>query len=253
MSGVLEGLYRTRKQRGGGFMLLLDPDRTSESTCLSLAETSAGCGVDALLVGSSFMLNTTFHHTVRAIKERTDLPVILFPGSAMQLTGDADAVLFTSLISSRNPGYLIEEQVKGAPLVKHFGLEAIPTGYMLIESGSQTSVQYMSDSQPIPRDKFDIACAHALAAQYMGMKLVYLEAGSGATGSVPAEMIEAVSGYVEIPVVTGGGIRTPAECSAKISAGASFVVVGNFFEHTNDAGLLQEMAAATHPHEPIHV
>jgi putative glycerol-1-phosphate prenyltransferase len=124
---------------------------------------------------------------------------------------------------------------------------------MLIESGSPTSVQFMSGSQPIPRNKLDIACAHALAAQYMGMKLVYLEAGSGAANSVPADMIEAVAGYIDIPVLTGGGIRTPAECSAKILAGASFVVVGNFFERTSDHGLLREMAAAAHPREPIHV
>jgi len=250
---VYNRLLKTRKQRGGGLLLLIDPDRTTESEYISLAEAAMECGVDAILVGSSFMLNTNFTSAVRQIKAVTSLPVIIFPGSFAQVTPDADAILFTSLISGRNPNYLIDEQVRGAPLVKKYGLETIPTGYMLIESKTQTSVQYISGTQPIPRTKHDIACAHALAAQYLGMKLVYLEAGSGAEQPVPEGMIHAVASYVDIPILVGGGLTTPEECAFKIGAGASFVVAGNALE--NDPGLsrLTEMAIATHTMESVAV
>ena len=147
----------------------------------------------------------------------------------------------------------IDEQVKGAPLVKKFGLEAIPTGYMLIESGPLTSVQYISGSMPIPRGKHDIACAHALAAQYLGMKLVYLEAGSGAQNPVPLEMIRAVRSCVDIPVAVGGGLKSPEDCAARIEAGASFVVMGNYLESDSNFGLLKELTAATHCKDSIKI
>jgi phosphoglycerol geranylgeranyltransferase len=179
--------------------------------------------------------------------------VVIFPGSFAQITPDADAILFTSLISGRNPNYLIDEQVKGAPLVKQYGLEPIPTGYMLIESGALTSVQYISGTFPIPRAKTDIAVAHALAAQYLGMKMVYLEAGSGADKPVPPEMIRSVVSHIEIPVMAGGGISTPEQCAERIEAGASFVVCGNCFENDPKHVCLQELAAAAHPLEQVAV
>lgn len=253
MNGLYERLCDRRDRRGGCFFLLLDPDRVPEERYLSLAEAAEECGVDALLVGTSFSLESQFTRAVGQIRLKTTLPLILFPGSFAQITPHADAILFTSLLSGRNPTYLIDEQMRGAPLVKQSGLEPIPTGYLLIESGSLTSVQYISGSLPIPREKHDIACAHALAAQYMGMKLVYLEAGSGANGAVPDEMVAAVSAYVSIPVMVGGGIRTPEACADKIESGASFVVVGTRFEHERGFSLLREMAAATHPLETIDV
>ncbi len=146
---------------------------------------------------------------------------------------------------------MIEEQVKGAPLVKKYNLEAIPTGYMLIESGPLTSVQYISGSMPIPRGKSDIACAHAMAAQCLGMKLVYLEAGSGASQPVPLEMVRSVSSYINIPVVVGGGLHTPQDCADQVAAGASFVVVGNHLEDDRDFSLLRELAAATHSKDMV--
>jgi phosphoglycerol geranylgeranyltransferase len=251
MTTVLERLLDVRRKKGGGFLLLLDPDRTGGADFLDRAEMAYQCGVDAILVGSSFVLKSNFSEAVRQIKEVTPLPVIIFPGSFAQITPHADAILFTSLLSGRNANYLVEEQVKGAPVVKEFGLEPIPTAYLLIESGQVTSVQYISGTLPIPRAKNDIACAHALAAQYLGMKLVYLEAGSGAHLAVPTEMIQAVSSYIDIPVIVGGGLTTPEECASRISAGASFVVVGNHFEHGNDRSLLSEMTAAVHPTQHI--
>lgn len=250
---VYSRLMTVREQRGGGFFLLIDPDRVSEKVYLSLAEAAEEGGVDAILVGTSFMLNTNFTSAVRQIKGTTPLAVIVFPGSFAQVTPDADAILFTSLISGRNPNYLIDEQVKGAPIVKRFGLEPIPTGYMLIESGGFTSVQYISGTHPIPRTKYDIACAHALAAEYLGMKLVYLEAGSGAQQPVPEGMVHAVASYVDIPLLVGGGLTTPEECAARIEAGASFIVVGNGLENDPTFALLRELTAATHPRESVIV
>jgi len=253
MNSIYNKLLQVRDKRGGGFLLLLDPDSVPENQYLALAEAAADCGVDALLVGTSFMLNVNFTDAVRKIKGASPLPVIIFPGSFTQITPDADAVLFSSLISGRNPNYLIEEQVKGAPLVKRFGIEPIPTGYILVESGPLTSVQYISGTLPIPRAKPDIACAHALAAQYMGMKLVYLEAGSGAEKSVPVEMVRAVAAYVDIPVMVGGGLIEAEQCAERVKAGASFVVVGNRFEYDPQFSHLRELAQATHPGKTVKV
>lgn len=244
---VFERLMKAKKEKGGGFFLLLDPDRASEQDILHLAEAAEDCGVDSILIGTSFMLNTNFHQTVKDVKEHTNLPVVIFPGGYGQISPHADAILFTSLISGRNPTYLIDEQVKGAPLIKRFGIEPIATGYMLIESGRYTSVHYISNTRPIPRNKSDIAAAHALAAQYFGMKMIFMEAGSGADGSVPTEMIETVSNYISLPVCTGGGINEPEEAERKILAGASFVVVGNRLEECRSIELMREFAEAAHP------
>lgn len=253
MSEVYNYLIDCKATRGGGFLLLIDPDRSPERDYLRLAESAAECGVDALLVGTSFMMEGHFASAVREIKAVTSLPVIIFPGSFTQINSQADAILFTSLISGRNPQYLIDEQVKGAPFIKAAGLESIPTGYMLIESGPLTSVQFISGSLPIPRSKPDIACAHALAAQYLGMKLVYLEAGSGAQQSVPVDMVRAVAHTAEIPLLVGGGLKSPEDCSAMITAGASFIVMGTMLESRAGSSMLSELARASHPLEAVKV
>ncbi|KAA3634123.1 MAG: geranylgeranylglyceryl/heptaprenylglyceryl phosphate synthase [Calditrichaeota bacterium] len=248
---IFQYLIDKKEKRGGGFLVLIDPDKSSGNNYLELAESAMECGVDALLVGTSFMLNTNFSDIVREIKEKSDVPVIIFPGSFAQITPHADAILFSSLISGRNPAYLIDEQVKGAPIVKRCNIEPIPTAYMLIESGPQTSVQFISGTNPIPRDKYDIACAHALAAEYMGMKLAYLEAGSGAKYPVPVEMIQAVASYTNIPIITGGGLTSPEACTERIDAGASFIVVGNILEKELSLEKLYEFSQAVHTKESI--
>ena len=250
---VYSDLLHARAERGGGFLLLVDPDRTPEKANLRLCEAAEDCGVDAILVGTSFMLETNFGEAVRNIKARTGLPVVIFPGSYAQVTPDADAVLFTALLSGRNPEYLIGEQARGAPLVKRYELEPIPTGYLLIESGTTTSVQYISDTLPIPAAKSDIACAHALAAQYMGMRLVYLEAGSGAPRPVPLAMIREAAAYVDIPLMVGGGLRTPEDCAARVEAGAAFIVVGSSIEEDPRFNYLRELTAAVHPRETVRL
>lgn len=229
-----------------GFLMLLDPDRIDPNSVHSLAATSAESGVDAFLVGTSLLMSENTSDVIKAIKEVTEIPAILFPGNWLQITPEADAILYLSLISGRNPDYLITEQVRGAPLVKSQGIEPIPTGYILVESGKQTSVEYISDTHPVPRDKYDIAKVHALAGEYLGMKMIYLEAGSGAKESVPDGMVTEVSEYISRPVIVGGGIVSPDEANRKVMAGASFVVIGNHFEKEQSGSLISEFADAIH-------
>lgn len=243
---VYTRLLNIREERGAGYFVLLDPDKWATAELLDLAERVAEGGADAVLMGSSLLLSNSFDALVAAVRNRVDIPVIIFPGSVTQISRNADALLFLSLVSGRNPNYIIGEQIKAAPVIKAFDLEAIATGYMLVESGCVTSAEFMSNTRPIPRDKPDIAKVTALAAQYLGMKLVYLEAGSGARYSVPEEMIAAVAEYITIPVIVGGGIRRPEEARAKVEAGAAFVVTGNVLEKKGNAHLIREFAEAIH-------
>ncbi len=240
---TLNYLLEICKRRGAGYLTLLDPDRLSPGELEARAKTCADADADAILVGTSLMLSD--HSSVfQRIKGAVDIPVIIFPGSVGQIVPTADAILFLSLISGRNPELLIGQHVKAAPLLKEYGVEAIPTGYILIESGAFTSVEFMSNTRPIPRTKNDIAMAHALAAEYLGMRLVYLEAGSGARDPVPDEMVEAVVDYVSLPVMVGGGIRDPETARTKVEMGARFVVTGTAVE--NDPGRLRELGEAVH-------
>ena len=241
---VYQKLLDVRDQKGAGFLVLLDPDRMSVTDIVDLARKSEHGGADGFLVGSSLLLSTRFDEAVKEIKAHVKVPVTIFPGNANQVSRHADAILFLSLISGRNPHLLIGEQVKAAPAIKEFGLEPIPTGYMLVESGAPTSVQFMSDTQPIPRNKPDIAKAHALAAEYLGMKMVFLEAGSGADSPVPDNIVQEVKDFISIPIIVGGGIKNPDVAHAKVKSGASFVVIGNFLEE--DDSLIREFADAIH-------
>ncbi|MEW5923678.1 MAG: geranylgeranylglyceryl/heptaprenylglyceryl phosphate synthase [Candidatus Zixiibacteriota bacterium] len=250
---VFDHLLLTKEKKGGAFLLLLDPDRTAADRLCVIAERAADYNVDAIMVGTSHAIRADFHDKVRRIKKCSSVPLILFPGAHSQISPDVDAILFMSLISGRNPQYLIEEQVHGAPLIKEYNIETIPTGYMLIDPGNYTSVQYVSGTLPIPSDKPEIACAHALAAKYMGMKLIYMEAGSGAANPVPDAMIQQVAGYAELPVMVGGGIVQPETVEQKIRAGASFVVVGNHFEMSENLDDLREFSQAAHPYYQVRI
>jgi phosphoglycerol geranylgeranyltransferase len=242
---IYKKLLAAADDQGAGYLALIDPDRSTPGQAAKTAVACAEAGVNALLVGTSFLVSDGLDNLIKEIKLATSLPVILFPGSAGHLSREADAVLFLSLISGRNPTYLIEEHVKASPLIKIYGIEPISTGYMLVESGRNTSVLYMSNTKPIPRDKPEIAQAHALAAQYLGMKMIYLEAGSGADKAVPVEMVQAVAEYVETPLIVGGGIRTPEAARERIEAGAKFIVTGTVIEK-GGISLLKEFADAIH-------
>jgi phosphoglycerol geranylgeranyltransferase len=243
---ILSHLMDVSRDKGAGFLTLIDPNEQPRNKLVESAQHAEIGGADAILIGGSLVLPGRMESLAREIKQRVSIPLLIFPGSADQLCRHADAVLFTSLMSGRNSEFLIGEQVRGAPLVKEYGLEAIPTAYLLIESGRQTSVEYFSHTHPIPRTKPDILKAHVLAAQYLGMKMIYLEAGSGAVYSVPEEMIEAAAECVSLPIICGGGIRNPESARRKVKAGAKFVVIGNRFEESNHLNLFMEFAEAIH-------
>ena len=181
------------------------------------------------------------------------LPSIIFPGSISQVSSFADAILFLSVVSGRNPEHLIGKHVLAAPSIKKSGIEPISTAYILVESGATTTAVYMSGSLPVPKNKPEIAAATALASEYLGMKLIYLEAGSGAENSVPNEMVKAVSSQCSIPVIVGGGIRNTQTAREKVENGASIIVTGNFFENENNWDLIKDFASAVHYKLPIEV
>ena len=245
-TSVYSYLADVKERLGAGFLVLLDPDRSPQDTVVEQAVQCSEAGVDALLVGTSLLMGNRFSDYVESISAAVDIPVIIFPGEKGQVTGKADAILFLSLLSGRNPEYIIGEQIRSAPLIKNIGLEAISTAYLLIDSGRITSVEFMSNTKPIPSDKPEIAVSHAMAAEIFGMKLVYLEAGSGAARTVPEKMIRAVVSEIDIPVVVGGGIRDPETVSAKIDAGASFVVMGNHLEGRTGNVNLKKFVDAAH-------
>jgi phosphoglycerol geranylgeranyltransferase len=239
---VFDAIQNQVSSGRAGYWVLLDPDDFLPEKAAEIAYHAQHAGADALLVGGSLIHTDHFDDFIQSIKKKSSITVILFPGDSTQLSRHADAVLFLSLISGRNPGNLIGEHVKAAPLIKQYGIEPISTAYMLVESGSVTSVEFMSNTRPLPRNKPMIAAAHALAAQYMGMSMVYLEAGSGAPQPVPDDMIKLVRSYIDIPVIVGGGIRDAKTALAKLSAGADIIVTGNLLRRKNGLSVMKEIA-----------
>jgi len=241
-NGVYKSILQKFSDKKKQYWILLDPDDFSENDAANVVETAQNCGVDAVLVGGSLVHIDSLEIFIAKIKEKSSIPIILFPGDSSQITKNADAILFMSLISGRNADFLIGQQVKGAVQIAKNGVEPISMGYMLIESGAVTSVEFMSGTRPIPREKNNIAAAHALAAQFLGMKMLYLEAGSGAKNPVPDEMISAVKKSVSIPVIVGGGIRDCETASQKFSAGADILVTGNMLSKENGVEIMRKIA-----------
>ena len=237
---ILKRTEEGRKQ----LAVLVDPDKLLNKEVEKISINAAKSGVDYFFVGGSLLVNNELDQCIKILKANSEIPVILFPGNNMQLSWKADAILFLSLISGRNAEMLIGRHVIAAPYLKLSPLEVISCGYMLVESGKTTAVQYMSNTVPIPSDKMDIAICTAIAGEMLGLKLIYLEAGSGAQYSVPISMIEQVKQNVSIPLLAGGGLRTPEKASQAAVAGADIVVVGNAFE--KNSGLISEMADAVH-------
>lgn len=214
-------------------LTLLDPDRQPPNIARKIALSAYKGGTDGIMIGGSVGINQkNLDETVKEIKEEIEIPVILFPGDVTGISKHADAIFFMSLLNSRNPYYITGAQAIGAPLVKKVGIETVPMGYIIVKPGG--TVGYVGDARLIPRNKPEIAAGYALAAQYLGMKLVYLEAGSGAEKRVPEEMISMVKSAIDIPLIVGGGIRTGKDASAVVKAGADIVVTGTVVERTND-------------------
>ncbi len=228
--------------------VLVDPDRQSGEELQKLIELSENSKIDFFFVGGSLLLENRFEKTIETIKAHSSIPVVIFPGNSYQVNARADAILFLSLVSGRNPEYLIGQQVVAAPLVRQAGIEAIPTAYLLIDGGQISTTSYMTQTVPIPNDKPDIAIATVMAAEMLGMKAVYLEAGSGAKNCVSASLIKAVRENTSLPLLVGGGIRSAAQAEEVGKAGADIIVVGNMLE--KEPELLMEISLAVHePHK----
>jgi phosphoglycerol geranylgeranyltransferase len=242
--GIHARLAENKLHKRKSFAVLVDPDKVDEARIRQLCRLMAEASVDFMLVGGSLVVTNHLDEVMRLIRRESEIPVILFPGSPSQITPNADALLYLSLISGRNPELLIGQHVISAPAVRSSGLEIIPTGYMVIDGGAPTTVSYISNANPIPADKHEIAVCTAMAGEMLGMKLIYMDAGSGARRPIHESMIRAVAEQISIPIVVGGGITDPEKAHRNCLAGADVIVVGNAIE--KDPGLIREISAAVH-------
>jgi phosphoglycerol geranylgeranyltransferase len=250
-STIYHSLAEKKKLGKKSFAVLIDPDKVSVgspsdnvSVLDELVELSISAKVDYLLVGGSLVISNHLDECVQHIKQNCDIPVILFPGTPSQVSKYADALLYLSLISGRNPELLIGQHVVSAPFVKQSGLEIMSTGYIVIDGGAPTTVSYISNAIPVPADKNEIAMCTAMAGEMLGMKLIYMDAGSGAKRPITESMIKIVADNIEAPLIIGGGIIHPEKAYLNCKAGADVIVVGNAIE--KDAGLIKEMSDAIH-------
>lgn len=241
---VLNQLKAARKNNHKLFVVLIDPDHAESGNLSNIISKAESAGVDLFFVGGSLMISDSMDLCLDTIREESHIPSALFPGNPIQLSEKADALLYLSLISGRNAELLIGNHVVTAPLLMQSKVEIMPTGYMLIDGGAPTTVSYISNTLPIPADKPDIAMATAMAGQLLGLQLIYLDAGSGAKNPVSPEMITKVRKAINLPIIVGGGIRTPEQAAQAAQAGADVIVVGNQLEE--NAELVFEMARVVH-------
>lgn len=231
------------------FVVLIDPDKPTDNEIIDIVEKSKTAGVDYFFVGGSLLTTDSLDNCIKLIKKHCDIPVLIFPGNSLQISKWCDGFLLLSLISGRNSEMLIGRHVVAAPYLKLYGNEILPTGYMLIDGGCQTSVSYMSNTTPIPHEKDDIAMCTALAGEMLGLKVIYMDAGSGAINPISNEMIYKVKNTISIPLIVGGGIKTPEKAAEMAKAGADIIVVGNALEKSTEK--LKEFADAVHGVECI--
>lgn len=228
MQKIYEHILSSIREKHKIFALLLDPEKDN-SVILGLLSDEALPKPDFVFVGGS-QLTTSVENFVATLKQKTNVPVIIFPGSFLQPAANADALLFLSLISGRNSEFLIEQQIKSAPMLKHFDMDIIPTGYILIEGGCDTAVKLVSRTEPYPQNALALIADTALAGELLGMKLIYLEAGSGAKNPVPQDVISKVRTAISVPLIVGGGLKSPDDIIKALNAGADIIVVGNWLE-----------------------
>lgn len=219
-------IIQTNKKK---LAILVDPDKTDNNNLDMLSKIAASGKVDFFFVGGSLTANFS-DDIINYLKTKTNVPVILFPGSLLQFSPSADAILLLSLISGRNPELLIGNHVAVAPVLKKSNMEVLPTGYILINTGKTSSVEYISNTTPIPENKDDIVLATALAGEFLGMKLIYLEAGSGADKAIAPGLISKIKNNISIPLIVGGGIRTKDDVKKACEAGADIIVLGTVAE-----------------------
>jgi phosphoglycerol geranylgeranyltransferase len=232
---ILKQVQQNRQLGKKSIAVLVDPDKVVDGAQLQhlINLASENC-VDYFFIGGSLVTTTNLSEVVKQIKESVSIPVVLFPGNTMQIEPTADALLFLSLISGRNPELLIGQHVIAAPIIRNTKLEVIPTGYMLVNSGRTTSVAYISNTTPIPEDKYSLAACTAMAGEMLGLKAIYMDAGSGAEREISARMITTVRKSITVPLIIGGGINTRQKAFAALEAGADMIVIGNALEKHPD-------------------
>jgi phosphoglycerol geranylgeranyltransferase len=241
MTTIIESLRTRHKQGKKSIAVLIDPDKMEDpSKLLHLIHLANENCVDYFFVGGSLITNTNLTQVVSIIKKNVSTPVVLFPGNSMQIDSHADGILFLSLISGRNPELLIGQHVVAAPILKNTKLEIIPTGYLLINSGKITSVAYISNTTPIPDDKYSLAACTAMAGEMLGLQAIYIDAGSGAEKEISPRMISSVRKSINVPLIVGGGINTAEKAISALEAGADLIVIGNALEKEPD--LLTEIS-----------
>ena len=241
---VYPSLLEKKKAGKKSFAVLVDPDKVSTSSLHDIVTQAVAAKVDYFFVGGSLVISDHLDSCIQQIKNSCNIPVLLFPGSPSQISKHADALLYLSLISGRNADLLIGQHVVSAPFIRKSGLEIIPTGYMVVDGGAATTVSYISNATPIPADKEDIAMCTAMAGEMLGMKLIYMDSGSGAKMAIREEMIATVAQHIEVPLIVGGGIRDAEKAYLNCKAGADVIVIGNAIE--KDSSLITEIAAAVH-------
>ena len=240
MGEVLNNIYQLRENNQKALAILVDPDSLSEELLAKQVSLANENKVDYFFVGGSMITDDCLDETLSYIKKNSSIPCVIFPGSVYQINGKADAILFLSLISGRNPELLIGKHVLAAPLIKASGIEVLPTGYLLIDGGKPTTASYVSASIPIPNNKPKIAAGTALAGEMLGLKINFLDAGSGAELKVQKDMIASTYQLSSNPLIVGGGIKTPNDAKEAWDAGATIVVVGNAVE--NNPSLIEEIS-----------
>lgn len=241
---VYQHIQESRKAGKKLFAILIDPDKQNENELLQIIEKAKAAQADLFFVGGSLLTNDSLDSCLEQLKSNSDIPVVLFPGNAMQVNDKADAILFLSLISGRNAEMLIGKQVITAPILKQSSLEVLPTGYMLIDSGKPTTVSYMSNTTPIPHEKNAVAACTAMAGEMLGLKCIFMDGGSGALNPISEKMIATVRQSIDTPLIIGGGISSGEKAVANCRAGADIIVVGNAIE--KDENLIAEIANAIH-------
>ena len=226
------------------FAVLIDPDKQSQEELSVLVDRAVKAKVDLFFIGGSLLTSDSMNESITTIKSSCNIPVVIFPGNTMQVNENADGILFLSLISGRNADMLIGKQVITAPIIKASKLEVLPTGYMLIDSGNPTTVSYMSNTTPIPADKDTVSACTAMAGEMLGLKLIFMDGGSGALNPISEKMIASVRQSIDVPLIIGGGICNAEKAIANCKAGADLIVVGNSIE--KQPKILEEIAQSIH-------
>lgn len=233
---VLSKFKSAKKQ----LAVLIDPDKVNHNELVDIVAKIEAAGASYIFIGGS-LLFSSLNESIKQLKKHTKLPVVIFPGGAQHVSPHADAILFLSLVSGRNPEFLIGQQVASAPIIRQAKLESVSVGYVLIDGGCETTVSYMSNTKPIPPNKPEIAAATCMAAEMIGMHSLYLEAGSGAKNHVPPQLIQKVKQNVSIPVIVGGGIKNGKQLASVFEAGADIAVIGTALEQNFE--LIEEFSA----------